>query len=114
MLITASYGSGAAKQLASSVETEACTNSVSFHFTAAKRESAKVSILDLDAVIANLESVIASLDEQIKDANKQILDVKSQKERKSMEVEARKKTFKFWSFNWKDQKCWWRTYDATL
>ncbi len=79
---------------------------IQFRFTLLQQnvESAKVSILDLDAVIANLESVIASLDEQIKDANKQILDVKSQKERKSMEVEALEEDIQILELQLEDQK----------
>ncbi len=79
---------------------------IQFRFTLLQEnvESAKVSIIDLDEAISNLEMVIANLDYQIKDANKQILDVKSQKERKTMEVEALEEDIQILELQLEDQK----------
>lgn len=49
-------------------------------------EDAKESLIEMDAAITNLEMVIANLDDQIKDNQRQVTSVKTQKERKSMEI----------------------------
>ncbi|MFA4814576.1 MAG: peptidoglycan DD-metalloendopeptidase family protein [Candidatus Gracilibacteria bacterium] len=49
-------------------------------------EGAKESLLEMDAAITNLEMVLANLDDQIKNHAHQITSVKTQKERKTMEI----------------------------
>lgn len=50
-------------------------------------EDAKETLIEMDAAITNLKMVIANLEDQIKDHERQITSVKTQKERKAMEIE---------------------------
>lgn len=67
-------------------------------------EQAKESMVEMEKAITNLEMVIASLDDQIKDTEKQILNVKSQKERKVMEVEELEEDIQILELQFEDQK----------
>lgn len=67
-------------------------------------EDAKEGLIEMDAAITNLEMVLANLSDQIKDNQRQITSVKTQKERKMMEIEDLEEEVQILELQLADQK----------
>ncbi|MFA6024769.1 MAG: peptidoglycan DD-metalloendopeptidase family protein [Candidatus Gracilibacteria bacterium] len=67
-------------------------------------EQAKVHLIEIDAAITNLEMIVDSLNNQIHDNKKQVTSVKTQKERKSMDIEDLEEEVQILEFKVADQK----------
>lgn len=67
-------------------------------------EDAKVSLVEIDEAITNLGMVLANLDDQLKDHSRQITSVKTQKERKRMEIEDLEEEVQILELQLADQK----------
>ena len=67
-------------------------------------EDAKNSLIEIDQAITNLTMVLANLDAQIKDTGHQITSVKTQKERKTMDIADLEEEVKILQLQLEDQK----------